>query len=431
MSRLDEGEMRRRYRDAFDRVSPRDEAIERALAAVAAAPETARHPLLAPAAAVAIATAVVVTMLVGGNTLKLTQSGIQRDIRVANHPAIPTAGASQAPAPAAAWDERPGSLSRVTFDPVEGRIGLAGGGGVIMRSPDRGQSWTQVYAGPAVVRDLLWLDGHAVLAATSRGLMRSDDAGLTWTVIGSRTDLLRLDFLNLTVGYAVAGSSLANGQLVKTTDGGATYRPVESPSRPVQWIQFVDERRGWLAGPAGIWTTGDGGSTWERQRGFEPGTFGDAWLAQIGMRDPLHGFAYYRSTAVGMNQAAGVLFHTDDGGKTWRLVSATSFPTTPLSGKAPNHSLPGSPTGELVVTGSGSAKLLGWLPASDRTYVYSTTDGGASWTSSQVTSLKGARGQLAWLPVGEWMAVTDFGGNAYLGVRSGGEGEFKLIQVGG
>jgi photosystem II stability/assembly factor-like uncharacterized protein len=430
MSRLDEPELRRRYREAFDRVSPRDEAVERAMAAVAAAPETVRHPLLAPAAAVAIAMAVVVTMLLGGHSVRLTPSVIQPDGRVAN-PGVPTAGESQPPPPPVAWDERPGSLSRVTFDPVEGRIGLAGGGGVMVRSPDRGQSWTQVYAGPAVVRDLLWLDGHAVLAATSRGLMRSDDAGLTWTVIGSRTDLLRLDFLNLSVGYAVAGSSLASGQLVKTTDGGATYRPVDSPTRPVHWIQFVDERRGWLAGPAGIWTTGDGGSTWERQRSFEPGTFGDSWLAQIGMRDQLHGFAYYRSTATGMNQAAGVLFHTADGGKTWRLVSATSYPTTPLSGQAPNHSLPGSPTGELVVTGPASAKLLGWLPASDRTYIYSTTDGGGSWTSSQVTSLKGARGQLAWLPVGEWMAVTDFAGNAYIGVRGGGEADFKLIQVGG
>lgn len=431
MNPLDERAIRRRYRETFDPISQPPDAFDRAMAAIAAEPESRRRSLLAVAAAVVIAVAVVLTLVVGGRYVKLADTASQyRDpAATPSGQTAPPPAAPQAPA-SPAWDERPGSVSRVTFDPVEGRIGLAGGGGIILRSADRGQSWTQVYSGGAIVRDLLWLDGRAAFAATSQGLMKSADGGLTWNVIGSRTDLLRLDFLDLSLGYGVAGSSLKAGQLVRTTDRGVTYAAVETPTRPVQWVQFVDDRRGWIAGPGGIWTSGDGGFTWERQRTFEPGTFNDFWVAQIGMRDSLHGFAYYRNTVAAMNQAGSVLFHTDDGGKSWRLVSATGYASTPLARQAPNQSMPGAPTGELVVTGPRSAKLLGWLPASDRTYVYATTDAGVSWASTQITSLRGARGQLAWLPVGEWIAVTDFGGTAFVGVRSGGEAEFKLTQVG-
>ncbi|KAK3277182.1 hypothetical protein CYMTET_14792 [Cymbomonas tetramitiformis] len=78
--------------------------------------------------------------------------------------------------------------------------------------------------------------------------------------------LRTLHFVTPVVGY-IAGEY---GALVKTTDGGATWRSLATGSSGVilQGVYFKNATVGWLAGGAGlILYTEDGGEVWEEQQG--------------------------------------------------------------------------------------------------------------------------------------------------------------------
>jgi hypothetical protein len=270
---------------------------------------------------------------------------------------------------------------------------------------------------------LHWVDATNLVAATSEGLLKSRDAGYHWQLVKPRTDLIRLHFLDPLNGFAIAGTYpdypggynpltdlIAGTQLVRTSDGGANFRVVSSALPIVQWVQFVNPRHGWAAGPDGIETTLDGGSSWQVQLRFPSTLFRDStygmvyWGGQVGFRDELHGFAFYRADQTVMGAGAGRLYHTDDGGQHWQLQSYTSPGDAGLGAPA---TLPWSVNGELVVTGPSSAMLL---DTSFNTYITQRCNSGgagATWTCSILPFTGAATGQLAVRDGIEWLALTD------------------------
>src|SRR5262249_54362481 len=108
------------------------------------------------------------------------------------------------------------------------------------------------------------------------------------------------------------------GDLVRTSDGGASFALVDAGIHPVNWIQWVSASRAWAAGPDGVVTTRDGGLTWERQLALPADRVrvlgGETLIrGQVGFHDESNGFAEFQV----LTPARAVIFHTSDGGAHW------------------------------------------------------------------------------------------------------------------
>ncbi|MBW2369434.1 MAG: hypothetical protein JRH15_16310 [Deltaproteobacteria bacterium] len=151
-------------------------------------------------------------------------------------------------------------------------------------------------------------------------------------------------------------------------------------------IYFVNKDQGWVCGRWGvIWHTNDGGKTWERQ---ETGT--TMTLSAIDFVDSQNGWA------VGNG---GTILHTSDGGKAWRQQkSPVEFFHMGVDFVNPQE---------------------GWI-ASEKTHILHTVDGGQTWDvqfSGEVYHLKSisfADSQNGWA-AGEFGFVygTRDGGNTW------------------
>ena len=76
-------------------------------------------------------------------------------------------------------------------------------------------------------------------------------------------------------------------------------------------IHFINHRLGWVVGDAGLIVhTNDGGKTWQRQETLIDGDFNSVFFASAN-----------EGWAVGFE---GLIAHTDDGGKHWQLQKSGS-----------------------------------------------------------------------------------------------------------
>lgn len=105
-----------------------------------------------------------------------------------------------------------------------------GDGGTILRSIDRGLTWTTVAAaGSRLLRVKMRSNGPAIAAGADGFLRQSSDAGATWTtrvVPGLTRPVDSLTIASPTVAYA-AGSF----NLYKSTDGGVTWAILPAAAR--------------------------------------------------------------------------------------------------------------------------------------------------------------------------------------------------------
>ena len=301
------------------------------------------------------------------------------------------------------------------------QIALVSVGDRILRTSNGGATWTIVRDGPIAsddfIRDIQWV-GDVAYAASTKGLIRSEKLGSGWQVVSARRDLQRLDLLSQTLGYAISDPQpLGHGTiLLRTLDGGKSFQPVDPGLGPVQWVQFLSTQLGWVAGPRGIAVTYDAGVHWTRQLTFPPGTFDRGtsndppfWIAQVGFRDSLQGFAYYRTAWTLMNQSAGVIYYTADGGRTWQGKVCTcgyiSIAPAVLMGAKPG--LPaGSPDSDLDVTGSLSASIVDANGVTNETRICSTGSAGATWTCSRLPFVTFAPGHMASVAATRWLILS-------------------------
>jgi len=152
-------------------------------------------------------------------------------------------------------------------------------------------------------------------------------------------------------------------QLYRTDDGGLHWTRVDLPSRAIADVQFVDAQHGWLfdneglSGRTTIYVTTDGGKTWQFRSyppddafGLVPRSPSEAWLGGQGGTD-------------------GHVYWSFDGGSTWDLM--------PVPWKADGEGqcvaavdlLPASDG--LLASGSCGTQPLA---------VFSSFDVGATWT---------------------------------------------------
>jgi photosystem II stability/assembly factor-like uncharacterized protein len=145
-----------------------------------------------------------------------------------------------------------------------------------------------------------------------------------------------------------------HGNIVISTDNGRSWAQSIAPTRALLTaVSFPDARHGWAVGHDGvILATADGGQTWTRQ---DDGKDLETIYLDVLFLDSQQGFA------VG---AYGKFMTTKDGGKTWSAGH-------PAPDETHYNAIAASPDGLLYLAGESGTLLV-------------STDGGASWTKSEV-----------------------------------------------
>ncbi|MGN6525784.1 MAG: YCF48-related protein [Burkholderiaceae bacterium] len=230
--------------------------------------------------------------------------------------------------------------------------------GGVMRSVDRGASWTSVPGtagfGSSLserVADFVMLDGGTILAAGDGArLMRSTDDGASFASLrpDPSPSLAAVAAADASIGIAVG----SGGTVRRTVDGGATGTSVWTPATSnLRAVAFADASLGVVVGEGGTGgttlRTADGGATWIS--GVAYGLSGDlVSVAHVS-----------GSTFVACGPAG--LWRSVDGGLFWQPVT--------LSGLPPGATL------EAVAFGSGGKGVL----LGDDGTVWSSADAGLTW----------------------------------------------------
>jgi photosystem II stability/assembly factor-like uncharacterized protein len=315
--------------------------------------------------------------------------------------------------------------------------------GTIIRTTDRGQTWTVTTS-----RDLgTWATLRSVsfvsktegwVGGDSATLFHTSDGGVSWhrltpAIEGydmSEFSIDNIRFLNPSYGFACGTSS--SGFVWNTTDGGMTWAMVEDfdwPHRQIAYLKdsvvmilgsggeiemSIDSGNTWLwdgrqvpfkqcieinvLSPDTIWAVGDmtiqhstdGGFTWEEKYPS------DIELASITFIDDMHGWA--------ATNDVGQVITTSDGGTTWNQDTIrwqNSWTTMYRIRMRPGEA--GMLVGNygLIATTTDSGKSWAYLPDGDNGawipsiqfispvegwaaggYIRHTTDGGTTWTHS-------------------------------------------------
>jgi photosystem II stability/assembly factor-like uncharacterized protein len=310
-------------------------------------------------------------------------------------------------APSASAQAEPASLQvgGVAFW-ADGLTGLAGGGdnktGRVDRTTDGGRSWTTVLqlntpVGQVTVTggaDAWIITGCADSPAGCTSLWHTGDRGTTWTGIHTAVDTMSFDtvsFADSDSGWAVTYTTPLPGTpasvarpsiLERTTDGGATWTPVdagpcglgEPSSDELIAVVARSPLSAWLlcgGGGAGsfgekmVAVTTNGGASWQvRAQATYPG---GTDIGQIPLSGHASGMAIAPDGTAWMWGGRMVPLASTDGGRTWSELPLgdTDFmlagPTWPLDALR------------------GYALL--WDPNQQTTLLEATSDGGQTWSA--------------------------------------------------
>jgi len=163
--------------------------------------------------------------------------------------------------------------------------GRVGGPAGLMTSRDGGATWQgrDMGALTGMILDIHFVDAATgFIAGASQSdegaaharILKTTDGGDTWRAVYDSAragdNNWKLSFPSARVGYATimsyaAPADEARGYVVKTEDGGEHWRKLVV-TRDHGWIPygiaFLNERRGWVGGATGGYETRDGGDSW-------------------------------------------------------------------------------------------------------------------------------------------------------------------------
>lgn len=180
-------------------------------------------------------------------------------------------------------------------------------------------------ASKSLMLDAVALDDRLVAVGERGHVLISTDGGASWRQIEvpTRAMLTAVAFINNETGVAVGHDSV----ILRSTDGGETWKLVYSAPEdeaPFFDVWFADETNGIAIGAYGShYRTTDGGLTWE----FEP----------IGETDwHLHEVTRAENGKLYLAAEAGFAYRSDDGGATWIELTSpyegSYFGVLPLEG---------------------------------------------------------------------------------------------------
>jgi photosystem II stability/assembly factor-like uncharacterized protein len=193
------------------------------------------------------------------------------------------------------------------------------------------------------------LDDKNIIAVGFNGtVIKSTDGGNTWKIVSfpSQEDLSAISFIDSQTGW------LANRSVYKTMDGGLNWSIINTfENQYLYYIQFLTQNLGYglaFSSTTGLKKTTDGGMTWMHlnDQEFQKIHFVDG-LNGWASGTERHGFKYY-----------GTILRTTDGGLNWQTVLTDS--TNPFE--------------DMFVLSNN----LVWAVHKSG-YLYRSTDGGSTW----------------------------------------------------
>lgn len=190
--------------------------------------------------------------------------------------------------------------------PTDDVIWAAGTNGKVVRSDDRGSSWTrQPTPGTGNLQGIAAWDANRAVAVGNGGtIIVTGDGGKSWaqSAVPDLTQASKL--LRVRIFDNTAWAMGEFGALFRSTDFGTSWTRA-LPEKDLGWnnLEFVGNN-GWLVGEFGtIMKTVDGGATWT-----QVATENKNSLMAVAFRDAQNG------VAVGLS---GTVLVTANGGKTW------------------------------------------------------------------------------------------------------------------
>ncbi len=184
---------------------------------------------------------------------------------------------------------------------------IAGEGGVLLKTTNAGQSWSQVDG-------LILASRLNAIAFPSRDtgyisgpddFLKTFDGGETWALLGVGFD--KIHFPDPNVGYAIRGEDV-----LKTTNSGQSWNVLHgfpiTALQPIN-IYFITADIGYVADLISLYATADGGTTWFANAA--PG-----WSTAFNFLDTLNGFAINQNGRISL---------TNDGGANWYDSEGSDF----------------------------------------------------------------------------------------------------------
>jgi photosystem II stability/assembly factor-like uncharacterized protein len=209
---------------------------------------------------------------------------------------------------------------------------------------------TPVITDAAPVGELRLLSPTAGYAVNGIGLYVTDDAGAQWRdvkppdtydPVGHMTAVAVLDANHLLSSWSLNSFPYTN---FRSTDGGRTWTPNvrcgTDQCPPFTAFSFYDARHGWALVGGGtvtgtLYTTADGGASWTT---VGPTPFD----GELVFRDGQHGWGRTGPNGLGpggsLVHPGGALYRTADGGRTWTAVDPLGIgpePSAPALTTAP------------------------------------------------------------------------------------------------
>ncbi len=253
------------------------------------------------------------------------------------------------------WRRAEGWVGALAVDPVDSRIVWAGSGGGVKKSTDGGRSWKTV----------LWRGRYMGVGALAIAPTRPQTvyAGVSYSTPA-----------NCGIGFFIP--CVDEAVLLKTTDGGATWKPtglvLAGPQEPSALL--VDLRRPstlYAAVGATVLESDDGGDSWKT-------------ISHGGGSDDqaLPGNHRVSSLAVDPSGAVFAAAPTDDGG-IFKTTDAGATWTHVVSGVAVDHVAvdPRQPT-TIYAVGTQWSRVGTPAVQANKTLVLRSTDGGRTWSSA-------------------------------------------------
>jgi photosystem II stability/assembly factor-like uncharacterized protein len=216
------------------------------------------------------------------------------------------------------------------------------------------------------VTGLLALPSGGVLAATPTGVLRSPDRGRTWTkpALGDADEVFDLTASNDNADLIVAAT---RSGFFQSKDGGETWRQVSAaPGVTPHTLAFLpsDDRVLFATTSGGLYRSGDQGASWRRVNGGLP----HSDLTGIALNPD--GRTLYVS-----DFTWGGIFRSTDGGSTWSRMATDGLGsdrvwTLCLDPSAPERLLAGASAGGLhllvpdpLTTATGGKATAGSKPS--------------------------------------------------------------------
>jgi len=262
-------------------------------------------------------------------------------------------------------------------------------------------SWQPLSSGAAArLRGVSAVSDRVVWASGSNGaLLRTADGGTTWKVLSvpgaDKLDFRDIDAVDDRTAFALSIGPGEASRIFKTADGGATWAQQFVNADPKAFFDamaFWDANRGIAVSDSVdnqfvIMITSNGGKTWTRipPQSLPPALANEGFFAASGTNvavvPPNHVWI-----GTGAASESRVL-RSSDGGKTWALAT-TPLASGPSSGI---FSIAFSDPKHGMVVGGDYKVESGAVDNAAR-----TTDGGATWTP--IKGLSGFRSVVAYLP---------------------------------